>query len=78
MIFDIKGPFSIMIGEPARIEDVVQYADFKEKVSPTQVVDESTSDEQPDMDNLVDIKNGTLKLNNSNVHILPEGKPPLK
>ena len=42
------------------------------------MVDESTSDEQPDMDNLVDIKNGTLKLNNSNVHILPEGKPPLK
>lgn len=37
------------------------------------MVDESTSDEQPDMDNLVDIKNGTLKLNNSNVHILPEG-----
>lgn len=78
MKFDIKGPFSIMIGEPARIEDVVQYADFTEKVSPTQVVDESTSDEQPDMDNLVDIKNGTLKLKNSNVHILPEGKPPLK
>ncbi|PFX25774.1 Tenascin-X [Stylophora pistillata] len=67
------GPFTIILGTPSQIEDVIQYADFTQKVSLVEIVDETTLDEEPNMDNLQGLLNGSITLNGSAaLHVLPK------
>ncbi len=68
------GPFTIILGTPAQIEDIIQYADFSQKVSPVQMEDETTLDEEPDLDDLHGLLEGNITLNTSDVHVLPSSK----
>ena len=68
------GPYTIIIGTPSKIEDVIQYADFSLKVSPVKMVDDTTLDEEPNLDDLYGLKNGNIKLNDTDLHILPAGE----
>ena len=65
------GPYSIIIGTPSKIEDVIQYADFTQKVSPIRLVDDSTLDEEPDLEDLYGLTDGNIQLNNTDLHVLP-------
>ena len=68
------GPYTIIVGTPSKIEDVIQYADFTQKVSAVQLVDDTTLDEEPNLDDLYGLMNGTIELNNTDLHVLPTGK----
>ena len=70
-ILTSTGPFTIILGTPAQIEDIIQYADFSQKVSPVQMVDETTLDEEPDLDDLYGLLDGNVTLNTSDLHVLP-------
>ena len=74
MIFLTAGPYTMILGYEARIEEVIQYADFTKRVSPVQLVDESTVDEEPNLDDLHGLMDGYITLNNSDIHVLPWGK----
>ena len=64
------GPYTIIIGTPSKIEDVIQYADFNQKVSPIRLVDDSTLDGEPNLDDLYGLIDGKIQLNNSDLHVL--------
>ena len=68
------GPFTIILGTPAQIGDIIQYADFSQKVSPVQIMDDTTLDEEPDVDDLYGLLDGNVTLNTSDVHVLPASK----
>jgi len=68
------GPYTIILGSPAKVEDVIQYADFSNRISPVRLADKSTVDLEPDLEELAGLMDGSLKLNNSDLHILPSGK----
>jgi len=65
------GPYTIIIGTPSKIEDVIQYADFTQKVSPIRLVDDSTLDEEPNLDDLYGLIDGKIQLINTVLHVLP-------
>ena len=64
----------MILGSPARIEEIIQYADFTQRVSPVNLVDESTVDGEPSQDDLRGLMDGNITLNNSNLHVLSLGK----
>ena len=73
-IFFMTGPYTMILGSPARIEDVIQYADFTERVSPFEMVDGVTVDEEPNLDDLNGLMGGNITLNGSELHVLQSGK----
>ena len=68
------GPYTIIIGTPSKIEDVIQYADFTQKVSAVELVDDTTLDEEPNLDDLHGLMDGNIQLNNTDLHVLPAGE----
>ena len=56
------------------MEDVIQYADFSNRISPVRLADKSTVDLEPDVEELKGLLDGSLKLNNSDLHVLTSGK----
>lgn len=64
----------MILGSPARIEEVIQYADFTQRVSPVEMVDEATIDEEPNLDDLNGLMGGNITLNGSELHVLQSGK----
>jgi len=64
----------MILGSSARIEEVIQYADFTQKISPVQLVDESTVDDEPNLDDLNGLIDGNITLNSTNLHVLPAGR----
>jgi len=68
------GPYTIIVGTPSKIEDVIQYADFTQKVSAVELVDDTTLEEEPNLDDLYELTNGNIQLNNTDLHVLPAGE----
>ena len=68
------GPYTIILGSPAQIEDVIQYADFTKRVSPVRLADQSTVDEEPDVEALHGLMDGSIQLNDTDLHVLPSGE----
>ena len=67
------GPYTIIIGTPSKIEDVIQYADFTQKLSAVNLIDDTTVDEEPNSDDLYALIDGNMQLNNTDLHVLPAG-----
>lgn len=74
MFLFVTGPYTIILGSPAQVEDVIQYADFTAKVSPVRLADESTVDKEPDIEELLGLIDGGFKLNDTELHVLPTGE----
>jgi hypothetical protein len=51
---------------------VIQYADFGEG-SPARIIDETTMDTEVNSEYVDDLLDGSIKLNDSKVHVLSEG-----
>lgn len=64
----------MIVGDQAKIEDVIKYADFTKQVSPVRLADQSTVDEEANEDVLYGLIDGSIKLNNSDLHVLPSGE----
>ena len=62
-----------MMSEPAGLEEVINYADFKQEASLESVEDESTLEDEPDEQDLEDLIAGNITLNASRTIILPSG-----
>ena len=73
VFFAITGPYTIILGSPAKVEEVIQYADFSKRISPVRVADKSTVDVEPDAEEVSGLRDGSIKLNDSDLHILPSG-----
>ena len=74
LLFGCIGPYTIILGSPAQIEDVIQYTDFTKRVSPVRLADQSTVDEEPDVEALNGLMDGSIQLNDTNLHVLPSGE----
>jgi len=72
------GPYTMILGSPAPIEEVIQYADFTQQVSPVNLVDELTVDDEPSQDDLNGLMDGNITLNNSNLHVFSSEIPVFK
>ena len=72
------GPFKVMLSAPAGLEDVINYADFKEEVSVESVEDESTLEDEPDEQDLQDIMAGIVTVNESRIIIVQTGEKVIK
>jgi len=63
-----------MLGAPAGLEEVINYADFKQEASMESVEDESTLEDEPDEQDLKDIIAGNITVNESRVIIFPSSE----
>ena len=63
-----------MLSAPAGLEDVINYADFKEEASVESVEDESTLEDEPDEEDLQDIMAGIVTVNESRIIIVQTGE----
>ena len=63
-----------MLSAPAGLEDVINYADFKEEVSVESVEDESTLEDEPDEQDLQDIMAGIVTVNETRIIIVQTGE----
>lgn len=63
-----------MMSAPAGLEEVINYADFKQEASLESVEDESTLEDEPDEQELEDLMAGNITLNASQTIILPPGE----
>ena len=64
----------MMLGTPARIEEMIQYADFTQRVSPVQLIDVSTIDEEPEWDDVNGLISENITLNNTNIHVMDSSR----
>lgn len=63
-----------MSSSPAGLEEVINYADFKEEASVEAIEDESTLEDEPDEEDLQDLFSGNITVNESQIIILPAGE----
>lgn len=63
-----------MMSAPAGLEEVINYADFKQEASLESIEDESTLEDEPDEQDLEDLMAGNITLNASRTIILPPGE----
>lgn len=63
-----------MLSAPAGLEDVVDYADFKQEASVESMEDESTLEDEPDEQDLQDLMAGNIKANESRIIIISGGE----
>ncbi|KAL9982165.1 hypothetical protein ACROYT_G010976 [Oculina patagonica] len=69
----IDGPFRVMLSAPAGLEEVINYADFKEEASVEPIEDESTLEDEPDGEDLQDFLSGNITVNESQIIIPSAG-----
>ena len=63
-----------MLSAPAGLEDVIDYADFKQEASVESMEDESTLEDEPDEQDLQDLMAGNIKANESRIIIISGGE----
>ena len=63
-----------MMSAPAGLEEVINYADFKQEATLESVEDESTLEDEPDEQDLQDLIAGNITLNASRTIILTPGE----
>lgn len=64
----------MMLSAPAGLEEVINYADFKEEASVEPIEDESTLEDEPDGEDLQDFLSGNITVNESQIIIPSAGK----
>ena len=71
--FFLSGPFKVLLSSPAGLEEVMDYADFKEELSLLSLDDELTLEDEPDEQDLHELVSGNITVNGSRLIILPSG-----
>lgn len=71
--FFLSGPFKVLLSSPAGLEEVIDYADFKEELSLLSLDDELTLEDEPDEQDLHELVSGNITVNDSRLIILPSG-----
>ena len=64
----------MMLGSPAGLEEVINYADFKQEATLESIEDELTLEDEPDDEDLLDFVSGNITVNESRIIIIPTGK----
>lgn len=64
----------MMLSAPAGLEEVINYADFKEEASVEPIEDESTLEDEPAGEDLQDFLSGNITVNESQIIIPPVGE----
>ncbi|XP_068732633.1 uncharacterized protein [Montipora capricornis] len=72
------GPYTMILGLEAGIEELIQYADFTQNVSAVEITDQATVDEEPYLNDLYGLIEGNVTLNSSDLHILQSDTPVFK
>ena len=63
-----------MLGAPAGLDEVINYADFKKETSVESLEDQATLEDSPDKEEIQSLLSGNMKINGSRVAILQGGK----
>ena len=63
-----------MLGAPAGLDDVINYADFKRETLVEPVDDQATLEDSPDEQEIQDLLSGNITVNGSRIAILQDGK----
>ena len=63
-----------MLGAPAGLDDVINYADFKEETFVQPLDDQATLEDSPDEQEIQDLLSGNITVNGSRIAILQDGK----
>ena len=63
-----------MLSAPAGLEEVIKYADFKDEVTAVQVDDDSTFEDEPDQDDLLEVITGNITFDEGRVILLSNGR----
>ena len=64
----------MMLSAPAGLEEVIKYADFKDEVTAVQVDDDSTFEDEPDQDDLLEVITGNITFDEGRVILLSNGR----
>ncbi|KAK2547024.1 hypothetical protein P5673_033222 [Acropora cervicornis] len=72
------GPFKVLLSSPAGLQEVIDYADFKEELSLLSLDDELTLEDEPDEQDLHELVSGNITVNGSRLIILPSGSATYK
>ena len=63
-----------MLGAPAGLDDVINYADFKNETLVEPLDDPATLEDSPDEQEIQDLLSGNITVNGSRIAILQDGK----
>ena len=63
-----------MLGAPAGLDEVINYADFKKETSVESLEDQATLDDSPDKQEIQSLLSGNITINGSRIVILQGGK----
>ena len=63
-----------MLGAPAGLDDVINYADFKKETLVEPLDDQATLEDSPDEQEIQDLLSGNITVNGSGIAILQDGK----
>ena len=63
-----------MLSAPVGLEEVIDYADFKQEASVESMEDESTLEDEPDEQDLQDLMSGNITVNESRIITISRGK----
>jgi len=63
----------MMLSAPVGLEEVINYADFKEEAIVESAEDESTLEEEPDQQDLQDLTAGSITVNEGRIINLESG-----
>ena len=63
-----------MLGAPAGLDEVINYADFKKETSVESLEDQATLDDSPDKQEIQSLLSGNITINGSRIIILQGGK----
>ena len=64
----------MMLSAPVGLEEVIDYADFKQEASVESMEDESTLEDEPDEQDLQDLMSGNITVNESRIITISRGK----
>ena len=63
-----------MLGAPAGLDEVINYADFKKETSVESLEDQATLEDSPDKQEIQSLLSGNITINGSRIAILQGGK----
>ena len=67
------GPFKVLLSAPVGLDEVINYADFKQETTMESVDDESTLEEEPNEQDLQALIAGNITVKQAQIIILESG-----
>ena len=64
----LLGPYLFLVGRPAKLEEVIKYADFRQEFDLVEIENRITVEEEADADLLRDLSSSSAHVNGTSIH----------